>query len=213
MPPIRNTSSDTKHIPHAQLKNSTPNHPGLPRNTICLANPPHATSGDFPTQGGGVNKSQHPTTQIDPPSTSSSHLLQPDTNTPTNNPILALWQHALVPLTPEAFTTFTKAQEQTETPPCPDPSGFSDLIPIKVSHFTYGEWKSVHDVHTCLQGLHKLLNMNLTPPLLFQPGLDQILSNGLPPSMWTSTRYFGPTQKNHGTLHCTRNVWCLAQWG
>ncbi len=102
---------------------------------------PHATSGDPPTRGGvgHINKPHRPITQTQLPSTPGSHLLQSDTTTPTDNPILALWQHALGTLIPEAITHFFKAQEQAETPPCPDPSGFSDLIHTKISLFTYGE--------------------------------------------------------------------------
>ena len=63
-PPRSNISSNTTHIPHTQVNNSTPNHPALPLNITCLDNPPHATIGDFPSRGGGgqINKSYHPTT-------------------------------------------------------------------------------------------------------------------------------------------------------
>jgi hypothetical protein len=95
----------------------------------------------------------------------------------------------------------TKAPKQAETPPCPDPSRFSELIHTQIPHYTHGEWQSVHDIHSCLQGLQKLLNINLAPPLLSHADLDQIHINGLPPSTWTSTRHFGPAQRNIGSLH------------
>ena len=43
--------------------------------------------------------------------------------------------------------------------------------------------------------------IHLDPPLLPQPDLDPILTNGLPPSTWTSPRHFGPTQRYLGPLH------------
>ena len=52
-----------------------------------------------------------------------------------------------------------------------------------------------------MQGLHKLFNTHLTPTLLSQPDLDQILVNGLSPSSWTSPRHFDPTQRYIGSLH------------
>jgi len=105
-------------------------------------------------------------------------------------------QHAFATLSPETFTTFTKAQAQIAAPPSPYPSVYSELIHTQISHFAYGEWQiSVHDVYTCLQVLYKLLNINLPPPpLLSQPDLDHVLINGLPPSTWTSPRHFGTTQ-------------------
>ena len=133
--------------------------------------------------------------------TSSNTLLQLDARVPTDTPILDLWQHALINLFPEDFTTFTKAQEQAATPTCPDPSGHSKLIHTQNACFAYGEWQSVHGEHSCLQGLHKLLEIHLVPPLLSEPDIDQILVNGLPPSTWTSPIHFGPTERYLGLLH------------
>jgi hypothetical protein len=107
----------------------------------------------------------------------------------------------LTHLSPEHFTILTKTQEQAATSLCLDPSGHSNLIHTQIAHFTYGEWQSVHDVHSCLQGLHKLLNIHLDSPLLSHPELDQILTNGLPPSTWTSPRHFDPIQRYLGPLH------------
>ena len=57
--------------------------------------------------------------------------------------------------------------------------------------------------------LHKLLNIHLAPPLLSQPDLDQILTNGLPPSTWTSHKHCGPTQRCLGPLRAPslRGAW------
>jgi hypothetical protein len=150
-----------------------------------------------------LNKLGLPNSPKQPAPTSTNHSLQRDTRLPTDNPILDSWQHALTHLSSEDFTIFTEAQEQAATPPCPDPSGHSNLIHTKIAHFTYGEWQSVHDVHSCLQGLHKLLNIHVDPPLLSQPVLDQILTNGLPPYTWTSPRHVGP--HNATSAHSTHS--------
>jgi len=71
----------------------------------------------------------------------------------------------------------------------------------QISHYTYGEWQSVQDAHTCLQGLHKLFNIHVAPPLLSQPDLDHFFINGLLTSTCTSSRHGGPTRRYQGSLH------------
>ena len=75
------------------------------------------------------------------------------------------------------------------------------LLYTQIAHFTFGVYQSVHDIHTCLNGLDKLINIHNSPPLLCQPDLDRILLHGLNPSSWTSQRHFGLTKPYLGPLH------------
>jgi len=165
---------------------------------------PRASETTPPFLGGGRNSNKpfYPTPQTQPPPTSSTHLLQLSTSAPTDNPTLDLWQHAILLIYPLKLSQFSQnPKKKAGTSPCLDPSRLPTLFIPKIAHFTHGEWQTLHDVHIYMQGLHKLLNIHLTPPLFSQPDLDQILINELPPSSWTSPRQFGPTQRYIGPLH------------
>jgi hypothetical protein len=105
------------------------------------------------------------------------------------------------------FTNFTKAQTLANTPQCRDSSGHSKLLHTQITDFTHGEWQNSSDIEACLSGIHKLLNIRLYPPLLSQSDLDLILTQGMPPPSWTSTRHFGPTRNHPGPLHATSLCW------
>jgi len=104
---------------------------------------------------------------------------------------------------PEEFTAFTHSQTQMETPACPDPSRHLELLHTHITHFTYGEYQSIHDIHTSLVGIYRTLNIHVSPPILSQPDLDNILLRGTPPTTWTSRHHFGPTHAHPGPLHAS----------
>jgi hypothetical protein len=133
----------------------------------------------------------------------TSYHTPPQPTTTTDNPILAIWQHAFLTLSPEEFTAFTHIQTYMETPSCPDPSGHSELLHTHITHFTYGEYQSIHDIHTSLAGIYMTLNIIVSTPILSQPDLDNILLRGTPPTTWTSRHRFGPTHAHPGPLHAS----------
>ena len=67
--------------------------------------------------------------------------IPPPTLPTSENPLLAMWQHAFSNLTPAEFTEFTRTQTLLETPTCPDPSGHSELLHTHITHFTNGEYQ------------------------------------------------------------------------
>jgi hypothetical protein len=123
-----------------------------------------ATPDTNPRGGGQQPKlSPHPTSTQNITTTPLSHTTPLPINTPDNH-LLAMWQHAFSTLSPEDFAAFTRTQTLLETPTYPDPSRHSVLLHTHITHFAYGEYKSVHDIHTILAGIYRILNIHISPP-------------------------------------------------
>ena len=126
------------------------------------------------------------------------------------NPILHMWGTNLTQLSRSEFTEFTQQQIRACLPPCPDINGIdSGINPHHVEHFCYGGWQSSWDIHECIAGMAKLLNIDPVMTFLSQPALDSILGRGEAPVEWSSSRHFGADQEYPGPLHipCTLGVW------
>ena len=63
------------------------------------------------------------------------------------------------------------------------------LLTEQIISYTFGSWQSSHDVHSCVDGLLKLLGKFDITTRLSQTEIDQILTTEVP-EKWSSNRHF-----------------------
>jgi hypothetical protein len=100
------------------------------------------------------------------------------------------WIRALHTHTHEGFTALLESYTNESCTPCWDVSGAALIRPSQIKHYTYRNWQRDLDVHDCLEGLFKLLQLDPSIALMQQPEMDQMLGTGELPTRWSHSRHF-----------------------
>jgi len=123
------------------------------------------------------------------------HEKAPETEpTPEHTPIPIIqdWARFLHTHTHGEFAALALLHNDRSCPPCMDVSGAALIRPSKINHYVFGSWQDTLDVHECLEGIFRLLQLDPTISLMQQPEIDQIRCLGEAPTRWTRTRHFPP---------------------
>ncbi len=118
-----------------------------------------------------------------------------------NKPILSLnhsppihtindWIHLLNTLTREEFATLVDSLTDDECTPCFDVSRFALLRPSQIKRYTCGNWQCDLDIHDCMEGIFRLLNLDPSISLMQQHEVLQLLRLGETPMRWSHQRHF-----------------------
>jgi len=94
--------------------------------------------------------------------------------------------------------------EDDQCTPCWDVSGAALLRPSQIKNYTFGNWQSDLNIQDCLEGIFKLLRLDLSIALMHQPEIDQMLTAGEAPTRWSRPRHFSDSEGGqHGTVVTT----------
>ena len=110
---------------------------------------------------------------------------------PTPIPTIREWARLLHTHTHEEFVALAFLHKDHSCPPCLNVSGAALIRPSQIHHYVFGSWQDTLDVHECLEGIFRLLQLDPTISL-HQLEIDQILCLEEAPTRWTRARHFPP---------------------